>query len=109
VAARKVSASLQKLRDALETEKTKSGAGRREAAIEKALDQWRSTAKGEGHNAFFRLGAALHRAGLDESEIGSKLRDEAAYGHSPRDRRAEVTGILKSLRRRGSLTGRRSP
>jgi hypothetical protein len=56
-----------------------------------------------GHDAFFRLGAALHRAGLDEGEIRAKLYEEAAFGSSPRDRKGEIKGILRSLRKRGSL------
>lgn len=49
------------------------------------------------------LGAALYRAGLDEAEIRAKLYEEAAFGKSPRERRAEIGDILTSLRRRGTL------
>jgi len=99
----RVSASLQAVRDALAAEQAGSSAGRRAAIIEKAIQEWRSASRGDGHAAFFRLGAALHRAGLPDHEIEQKLRDEAAYAHSPRERRAEIKGILKSLDRRGSL------
>ena len=71
--------------------------------IEKAVEAWRSTPSGMGHDVFFRLGAALQRAGLDEAEIKAKLYEEAAYAHSPKERRGEIKGILRSLKKRGRL------
>jgi hypothetical protein len=56
-----------------------------------------------GHTEFFKLGAALQRAGLDLWEIETKLREEATYANSPTKRRREIKDILRSLRRRGTL------
>jgi hypothetical protein len=92
---------LQALRDALDAERTKSGAARREARITKAIEDWRLTPRGQGHNGFFRLGAALQRAGVDEDEIEQTLRAEAPSGASGRKRRSEIKDILCTLDRRG--------
>ena len=94
---------LQALRDALDAERTKSGAARREARITKAIEDWRHTPRGQGHNGFFRLGAALQRAGVDEDEIEQTLRAEAPSGASGRERRSEIKDILCRLGRRGSF------
>jgi hypothetical protein len=59
-----------------------------------------------GHDAFLHLGAALKRAGLDELEIRMKLNEEVPYAGSPRERRAEIGGILKKLRATGTMTRR---
>jgi hypothetical protein len=64
---RRVSAKLQVLQDALDAERTKSMAGRREARVAKAIEDWRHTPRGQGHSGFFRLAAAL----LDVSSHGS--------------------------------------
>ncbi|MBM6584416.1 hypothetical protein ILT44_29925 [Microvirga sp. BT689] len=103
ISSAKVSSSLQAVREKLLAEKAQSHAGRQQAAIDKATDEWRSAPPGDGHNAFFRLGAALQRAGLDESEIREKLREEVGHAHSKSERRKEIPGILKSLRRRGTF------
>lgn len=100
-----VCSKLQAMRDALEAEKAQTSAGRREAWISAAIERWRETAPipGTGHAGFFTLAAALHRAGLHEADIRSKLYDEAGFAHSPRERRGEIKGILTSLRRRGTI------
>jgi hypothetical protein len=103
----RVSASLKAIRDALAAEQARSGAGHRAAIVEEAVQEWRMASRGDGHAAFFRLGAALHRAGLSEYDIEQKLRDEAIYARSKRERQAEIKGILKSLRRSGSFWKRR--
>jgi len=98
-----ISTKFQDLRDKLRTDQAKSRAGQQAAMIEKAIQEWRSTPPKMGHDAFFRLGAALQRAGLDEIEIKARLQEEASNAHSPRERRGEIRGILKSLRRRGAI------
>jgi hypothetical protein len=98
-----VSANLQALRDKLVAQQVETQAGRQKAQIEKAVDEWRSTYLGNGHDAFFRLGVALQQAGLDEMEIRAKLREEATYAKSPGDRRKEIKGIIKSLGRYGTF------
>lgn len=80
-----------------------SVAARQETLMVQAIERWRSATPGSGHHAFFVLGAALHRAGLDEWDIRAKLNEEAAYASSPKERRGEIKGILKKLRERGSL------
>lgn len=102
---RRVSAKLQAARDALAARDAHSGAALRAAQAEEAIQEWRMTPRGSGHAAFFRLGAALQRAGLDSGAIQDKLWEEAAYGNSPRKRRGEIKDILKSLGRRGTLAG----
>lgn len=102
---RRVSASLQAVLDAMAEQQAQSGVGRRAERIEKAVQEWRGASRGEGHGAFFRLGAALHRAGLAEHEIADKMYVEATFAYSSRERRAEIKGIIKSLRRSGTLGG----
>ncbi|SEP51224.1 hypothetical protein SAMN04487843_1469, partial [Methylobacterium sp. ap11] len=103
----RVSASLQAVRDTLRAEKEQTTAGQREEWVTAAITTWQATAyvPGTGHNAFFKLGAALKHAGLDDAEIRMMLSEQAAYARSPRERRAEIKGILKSLRRSGTLKG----
>lgn len=103
ISSARVSSSLQAVRKKLQAEKVQSHAGRQQAVIERAIDEWRSTLPGDGHNAFFRLGAALQRAGLEVSEIKAHLQDEASHANSPRERRSEIRDILKSLRRSGTF------
>jgi hypothetical protein len=98
-----VSANLRAVSDKLQAAKAMNHAGRQQAMIDTAVQEWRSTPPGMGHDGFFRLGAALQRAGLDEVEIKRKLHEEAAYGTSPDERRKEIKDILRSLRRRGTL------
>ncbi|MGF3027375.1 hypothetical protein ACQVP2_31775, partial [Methylobacterium aquaticum] len=100
----KASAALRAVREKLHEQQTQSLAGRRDARIKKAVETWRSTPKGDGHDAFFGLAAALKRAGLDEFEIKARLYDEAQYSHSPRERRGEIKDLLRSLRKVGTLT-----
>ncbi len=58
---------------------------------------------GYGHRAFC-LAAALKRAGLNDVEIRTKLYDEARYGHTPWERKADIKDLLRSLRKVGTLT-----
>ena len=102
-----VSASLQAMRDTLAADRAQTSAGHREAQVASAIEAWQVTAyvPGTGHDAFFRLGAALKRASLDEAEIRATLSEQAAYSRSPRERRAEIKDIVKSLSRRGTING----
>ncbi|WP_029031530.1 hypothetical protein [Salinarimonas rosea] len=103
VIAANISDRLGALRDKLLAERTLSHSERCDIRINEAVKCWRSTPAGMGHDAFFALGAALHRAGLEEAEIKAKLYEEAAFANSPRERRDEIRDILKSLHRRGTL------
>lgn len=95
--------SLRALRDRLVQMREKGSAQQRQEKIDRAVEEWRCTPKGDGHAAFFKLAKALQRAGLDETDIQQKLREEASFAHSPRDRRAEIRDIMRSLRKMGRL------
>lgn len=105
--AKTVCSKLQAMRDALAAEQAQTSSGRRDARVAAAVERWHQTAgiSGTGHAEFFRLAAALHRAGLDEYEIRLKLQQEAGCSGSSRERRGEIKGILTSLRRCGTLKG----
>jgi hypothetical protein len=77
-----------------------------EQIIDEAKAEWRGALPGTGHAAFYKLALALRRAGLDEADIRATLREEAWHARSPKDRRAEINDIMKSLRRRGMVGGR---
>jgi hypothetical protein len=62
------------------------------------FDRWRCALPGDGNSAFFRLGVDLDRAGMSPAEIDSVLRQEAGYGRSPTERRAQIKYIMRSLR-----------
>lgn len=94
---------LDAIRRKLAEEHARSRAGRREERMAKAIEAWRSTPPGMGHQEFFRFAASLRGAGLDEDEVRAKLYEEAQFARSPRERRAEIRDILKSLRRSGRL------
>ncbi|GJD76717.1 hypothetical protein [Methylobacterium goesingense] len=100
-----VMAQLGEVRQALAEQTTQTLAERRAGWIAEAVERWHGTAviPGTGHAEFFRLGAALHRAGLDESELRTTLYAEAGYARSPHKRRGEIKGILTGLRRRGTI------
>ena len=73
-------------------------------AVEVAIDRWRGARAhpGEGNDRFFKLAIELRSAGMDMFEIETTLRSEAPYGRSPRERKAQIPGIMNSLRgRRG--------
>ena len=59
-----------------------------------------------GHHNFFVLGAALWRAGLEPHEVRLKLQEEVMFSTSPRERRGEISDIIKKLERSGTF-GRR--
>lgn len=66
---------------------------------QKAIDEWRSTPIGEGDKAFFRLAVKLKKLGLSDFDIRNTLNTEALYGKSPRERKAQVPHIMKSIRK----------
>ena len=70
-----------------------------EALVQKATSDWRQSPKGEGNNRLWEFALALRRAGLSRNQIKSKLQAEAAFGRSPRERRAQIRSIMDSLRR----------
>lgn len=97
---------LQVLREQLALDHRQSMAGRQEEKVSRAIEAWRSTPSGMGHHNFFCLGAALWRAGLEPHEVRLKLQEEVMFSSSPRERRGEISGIIKKLERSGTF-GRR--
>ncbi len=97
---------LKALRERLVLDHRQSMAGRQEEKVMRAIETWRSTPSGMGHRNFFVLGAALWRAGLEPHEVRLKLQEEVMFSTSPRERRSEISGIIKKLERSGTF-GRR--
>ena len=52
---------------------------------------------GEGNARFFQYALALRSAGISLNDIEQKLRDEAGFGRSPGERRAQIPSIMKTL------------
>jgi hypothetical protein len=99
------SPKLQKIRAALAN---KSGENRREEWRDEAIEEWRTKAfqSGQGNQAFFALGAALQRAGLDQSEIKQVLEEEAPFARNSGQRKGEIKNIMRSLTRSPRLRRR---
>jgi hypothetical protein len=97
---------LEKVRQELLAKEAERLARRQDEKVAKAVEAWRSTSSGMGHTAFFKLGAALRGAGLDEFEIRAKLYEEASYARSPKERRGEIKGIVKKVSRSGTFDRR---
>ena len=74
------------------------------AARDAAIAQWRSAPPGTGNAAFYRLAFRLKAAGMEDTDIRITLEQEAAFGQSPAERRAQIPSILASLRRLGTMT-----
>ena len=70
-----------------------------QAAVERATRMWRESPKypGEGNARFFQYALALRSAGISLNDIEQKLRDEAGFGRSPGERRAQIRSIMKTL------------
>jgi hypothetical protein len=70
-----------------------------QAAVERAARMWRESPKypGEGNARFFQYALALRSAGISLNDIEQKLRDEAEFGRSPGERRAQIPSIMKTL------------
>jgi hypothetical protein len=67
------------------------------AIVDAALHEWRAGPKGQGNDAFFRLGVNLRKAGLSPAEIRAILMEEEPHARSANDRRAQVNGIMATL------------
>jgi hypothetical protein len=64
------------------------------------ITTWRNTAKGDGNRAFFLLASNLARLGIAQAEIKAILSAEAAYAHSPKERRQQIKTIMTAIRKR---------
>ncbi len=75
--------------------------GRREAAIA----EWRANGvlPGRGHVGLYKLAIRLARSGMDAGELRLTLWSEAGLANSPAERRAEIDGLVRTLRRKGAL------
>lgn len=93
---------LERLRAALtKAGKPKAAEHRRDVAIQ----EWQEVARqpGVGHSEFFRLGAALKRAGLDPAEVEQTLSEQAWFARHPSERRSQIADIVRSLAKGGWL------
>jgi hypothetical protein len=68
--------------------------------VQTAIQDWRATPKGHGHESFFILGRKLRNAGMDFGQIAGTLDAEARHGRSPFDRKAQVPGIIETPAKR---------
>jgi hypothetical protein len=69
--------------------------------VERALRAWRNANHHVHHDndEFFLLGCRLKQAGCSIDKIARLLRHEAAVANTPRDREAQIAGVLSSLAR----------
>lgn len=64
------------------------------AAVDKAIAKWRAAPAGFGHSAFYALATQLKRAGMSAVELKAWLTQEADYARSPKERHAEIPGLV---------------
>ena len=62
---------------------------------------WRQSRKypDEGNDRFFNFAVSLRSAGMSALEIEVKLREEATFGRSAYQRRAQIPSIMSTLTR----------
>lgn len=63
-----------------------------------AIEQWHSAPAKGGNAAFFQLGVDLRGIGLSPPEIEATLWQEAGHARSPKQRRGQIKGIMRTLR-----------
>jgi hypothetical protein len=95
--------SLTALRKALLEQQASSPQGWAQAVRDEALSVWRTAPRGTGNEAFFTLAATLARTGMPLKDVETTLSHEAVYAHSKTDRRKEIKGIIKTLKKRGTM------
>jgi hypothetical protein len=81
-----------------EAAKAESNLVQRQSA---AMERWRCAPAKGGNDAFLRLARDLERAGMGHAEINATLWQEAGNGRHPRERRAQIKYIMRSLRGSG--------
>jgi hypothetical protein len=67
-------------------------------AIQAATERWRNIPRGQGNRAFYRFAQDLRRAGLNKTEIRTRLNQEAAFGASPKERLADARRMVRWLK-----------
>ena len=68
-----------------------------EARLQAAITSWRRSPKGSGNDDFFQFALELRKAGMNKAQIENMLQSEAAFGHSPNERKAQISSIINSL------------
>ena len=97
------SPAVRKLLVALRDTDTGTIYGVNRQAVDRALEDWHYTPRGEGNKQFFVLGSRLQDAGMELDEIEQTLRAEyTSSGSSSIDRRNQIRSIISTLARRGS-------
>jgi hypothetical protein len=89
---------LQRMRQMIAAEEAANAQVWQKQHVTAAIHRWRQAAPNEGNHEFFRLGRALAWGGMDHHEVESTLRQEATFGHSPDERRAQIKYIMRTLR-----------
>jgi hypothetical protein len=71
-----------------------------QAAVEEATMIWRESKQypGQGNTRFFNFAVSLRSAGMSIDNIELKLRDEATFGRTAEERRAQIPSIMRTLR-----------
>jgi hypothetical protein len=80
-----------------------------QARVQTAITNWRNSPKGSGNDNFFKFALDLRRAGMNTGQIETMLRSEAAFGHSPNERKAQISSIIKSLQESFRASKQRMP
>jgi ABC-type transporter Mla subunit MlaD len=78
-----------------------------ETLVQAAITTWRSSPKGSGNNNFFQFALELRKAGMNKAQIENMLQSEAAFAHSPNERKAQISSIIKSLQKSNKASRRR--
>jgi hypothetical protein len=68
-----------------------------QARVQAAITNWRSSPRGHGNDNFFQFALELRKAGMNKTQIEKMLQSEAAFAHSPNERKAQIPSIIKSL------------
>ena len=80
-----------------------------EAQVQTAITNWRNSPKGSGNDNFFKFALDLRRAGMNKGQIETMLRSEAAFGHSPNERTAQIPSIIRSFQESFRASKQRMP
>jgi hypothetical protein len=69
------------------------------AIIDNATEEWRRSRlhEGEGNDRFWTYAVKLRTGGMSLNQIEAKLYEEAQYAKHPKERRAQIRSIMKSL------------
>mgnify|MGYP001408469153 CR=1 FL=1 len=66
---------------------------------DRAIQRFRSSPDGTGHNASVRLALDLNKAGMTNAEVRQEMYAQAATSRNPKERTKEVRGIIKWAKR----------